>query len=136
MKKFIMALMFALSACGGGSGGDSSSAQAPSAPVISNLSVSPLAASVGSGVDGRGTGTLSFDFTSSADLVQLNVNDSVDFGTQTAKITGYAGARSGHFTIPIAYPTTSKQLFTFTYWVTDANGNVSNKLSGMIPIGG
>jgi len=137
MRKFIVLAAFVLAACGGGgSSSNSTTPVVPASPTIDNLAVSPLAATVGSGSGGVGSGTVAFDFTSSADIVTLKINDSVDFGTQTFQVSGIAGLRSGHITAPIRYPTTTRQTVTFTFWVVDANGNSSNQLSGFIPIGG
>lgn len=121
---FFVTITMLFSACGGG--GDQ-----PNSPPSISIQYSPTSAQVGSGINDKGSGNMSVNFTSSADIVSLVVSDSFD-GTLTFPVTGVSGERSGTINLQIGYPTSSVQTFRFTVWVIDAHGNSSNQMSGNI----
>ena len=118
----------ALAACGGGGGGSKNSA-----PVISNLQISPTSALQ---YDGNGTVsiTTSLDFADPGkDLATFYINSS-DGDSISGDITGVAGTASGSIEGTVDVDTTQLGHFTFQVYVTDSSGNRSNTLSGAFDV--
>jgi len=140
MRKIVLVLIFLLIGCGGGSG---SSATAPSnkgsAPIISSLYYSPATASY---LEGGGAVTVYvyLDFidadgdidTISSYGLQL---DGVTIKTTTSTLSNMSGKTSGTITGISAIPTVTRGTLTYTGWVTDKQGNESNKLTATFVIG-
>jgi chitinase len=135
---FITILGFILITTLGGCGGSDSSAndnnQTSSAPVISNLSLSPTSAIMGSG-GGQVLVSHSFDFVdndgdvSNVTLSVFDSNNSLLFNN-TASIQGISGKYSGTIQGGISADTSTAGEYTFEFYLTDATNRKSNTLSG------
>jgi hypothetical protein len=130
-------LFFAISltACGGGGGGDSTSNTPPS---INNLSFSPEGAYLN---DGGGSitinGTIDF-FDPDGDITSyvLTIRDSSNniIATLSDPIPGISGITSGTLLLSTLVNTTIVEVYSFSVYLDDSSGNVSNTLSGNMPV--
>ena len=139
MRKIVLVLMFLLIGCGGGSG---SSVTGPStkgsAPIISSLYYSPATASY---LQGGGAVTVYvyvdyIDADGDIDIIStygLQL-DGVTIKTTTSTLSGMSGRTSGTMALLGVLPSVTRGTLTYTGWVTDKQGNDSNKLTATFVI--
>lgn len=125
--------------CGGGGGGGSGSITITGIPSISNLQYSPQTVTQNQG-GGVVTVTASINFVDEkGDLTALILNvynsQGVIVLTGTTSLQSISGRTSGVFTFQLqGVSTTNIGNYTFEVYVTDAVGNVSNKLTGTFSV--
>ncbi|KKM18123.1 hypothetical protein LCGC14_1668890 [marine sediment metagenome] len=122
---FLMSLLLLLSGCGGGGGGGTPN----SPPVLSALMYSNNDIRAGSG-DVMISGRVNFR-DSDGDIISLNSSDSN--GDESSLALHNLGT-SGTLNLGGTVPTDTVGLYTFSIWVVDQAGNVSNSLDGTIQI--
>jgi chitinase len=123
-----------LGGCGGSGSGSNDNNPTSSAPEISNLSLSPVSANMGSG-GGQILVSHSFDFVdkngdvSNVTLSVFNSNNRLIY-TNTSPIQGISGKNSGTIQGGINADTSIAGEYTFEFYLTDTTNLKSNTLGG------
>jgi hypothetical protein len=138
MKRWVWGILICalIGSCSTSNDSDTTTPTQPSgsAPIISDLSCAPTAATTNQG-GGALTVTCSFNFSDpDKDVKTVRTTNPNGSTTDTSVQIQASGLAAGSLSAGVVADTTKAQTYTFQIWLIDAAGNESNKLTGSVTV--